>query len=125
MFFFLQLILDHFIPEHALFGIGFALLLYVCHYFNFLNFKPLIFLGKISFSAYFSHFAVLSILNKYGLIDYFNVTLTEYALINFAIRLIVVLFLVIFISTPMFYFIETPSVNLGYLLIKNNQKKYS
>lgn len=119
---FLQLVLDHFIPEHVLFGIVFILLIYFCHNFSIFNFKPLIFLGKISFSAYFSHFAVLSILNKYGLVDYFNVTTTEYAILNFLIRLVVVLFFVFLVSTPIFYFIETPLIILGKRMIKNNQK---
>ncbi len=125
IFSFLQLALAHFIPSHILFGLTFILLLFIGHSYNLFNFKPLMFLGKISFSAYFTHFAVLSILNRYKFVDYFDVISIENSLFNFTIRLFVVLFTTIIISTLLFYYVEIPFINLGSRALKKINQKSS
>ncbi len=124
IFSFLQLALEHFISSHILFGITFILLLFIGHNSKLFDYKPLMFLGRISFSAYFTHFAVLSILNKYKLVDYFDVISIENSFFNFTVRLFVVLFITVLISTLLFYYVEIPFINLGSKAIKKTDIKF-
>ncbi len=114
----LQLTLVRFIPNHILFGISFMLLIIAGDNIPFLKNSIIAYLGKISYSAYFIHFAVLSVLNRNNFIDFYATTTQPNALINMAIRYLLVLAIVIPISTISYYLIELPTQKLGKQLIK-------
>jgi Predicted acyltransferases len=114
----LQFTLNRFIPTHILFGVPFFLLILALSKTDILNFKPLVYLGKISFSAYFVHFAVLFWLNQYNLVDFCRVDTVFFALVNFCLRLAAVLLFVFLVSAPLYHFFEVPFQKFGNRLIK-------
>lgn len=119
----LQLTLVRFIPNHILFGVSFMLLVIIGERINILKNKILVYIGKISYSAYFVHFAVLSLLNKFGYLDFHPSTTQPMALANMGIRFSVVLAIVIMLSTLTYFTIELPTQNFGKKLIKSLQKQ--
>jgi len=80
------------------------------------------YLGKISFSMYLSHFAVLHWLTRFHLIDYLPVHNSSSAVANYIIRLIIVLSASMLISTFLYHFIELPAQKIGYRLIKKREE---
>lgn len=113
----LQLTLIRFIPNHIMFGFPFLLLVISGGSIYLLKSDVLAFLGKISFSAYFVHFAVLYWINYHDIVDFYQTDTQIDALVNFSIRLALTSLLVIAISIPIHYFIEIPFQKLGKKLI--------
>jgi peptidoglycan/LPS O-acetylase OafA/YrhL len=109
------------LSNHILFGIGFLCLAYSLSIYRFtLLVNPIVnYIGKISFSMYVVHFAVLHWLNQFHLTDYFGSEL-----INFMVRFLVVVTLTIIISILLYYVIEVPFQSLGKKLIKRWEKKH-
>jgi peptidoglycan/LPS O-acetylase OafA/YrhL len=79
------------------------------------------YVGKISFSMYLSHFAVLHWLTRFHLIDYLPVHNPTSAVANYTIRLIIVLSASTLISTFLHHFIELPAQRIGYRIIKERE----
>lgn len=119
----LQLTLVRFIPNHILFGVSFMVLVIIGERLNILKNKILVYIGKISYSAYFIHFAVLSLLTKFGFIDFYPTTTQPMALVNMGIRFTLVLAIVMLLSTITYFTFELPTQNLGKKMIKSLQKK--
>ncbi len=71
-----------------------------------------LFIGKISFSLYLVHFAVIHVLLHFQLLDVF-----ENGLINFTYKFFIVTLLSIPIATLCYKFIEVPSQKLGHKFI--------
>lgn len=113
----LQLTLRSFIPTHVLFGLGFLFLLVGASKIEIFNWQPLVYLGKISYSAYFVHFAVLYWLNHFNFIDFWPTSSKIDALFNLGIRFVVVLFFVVSISATLYHFFELPMQKIGKNLI--------
>lgn len=107
------------LPNPILFGITFFLLaLGLSRYpWRLLVNSTTTYLGKISFSLYLTHFAVLHWLETFGLTDYFyNATL------DYGIRLLLVLILTSLLATLFYRFIEVPGQRLGSRLIKRLER---
>ena len=84
-----------FFPNYIIFGIGFLLLALALSAFEFrliIN-STVIYIGKISFSMYLVHFAVLYWLDHFNLINFFS-----NGILNYCSRFFIVTFLTIFIS---------------------------
>lgn len=109
-------------PKHFLFGLAFILLAFGLGNVDkhiLLN-KPILFIGKISFSMYLVHFFVLDVVEELFLDVMLNYMSSVSAMLN--------LFIVTLgISTPLSYltfkFIETPGIKLGRKISKNIQNK--
>ena len=90
--------------------------------FRFIVNPVIVYLGKVSYSVYLCHFAVLYWLGKYNLVDYFVATSLPGALANFALRYLVVALLAVAISSITYKLIEVPMQRLGHRIIKNRKK---
>lgn len=99
-----------FFPNHILFGIGFLFLGIGLSRYNFkLMVNPIVdYIGRISFSMYLVHFAVLYWLNQLSFIDY-----SANGPLNYIIRYCLVVMITILISTFFYRVIEVPFQNIG------------
>jgi peptidoglycan/LPS O-acetylase OafA/YrhL len=99
---------------HLLFSVGFALLIYVLAKWPnklFIN-RILGFIGKISFSIYIIHFAILHYFSKLGFLDLlFN------PIQNYLLKYALVAIFSIGLSTITYYLIEKPGQKIGMVLI--------
>ncbi len=117
-----------FIPNHLFFGAAFLVLLLALQkkeYVLVVN-KVTCFMGKISYSAYLVHFAVLFFMSKINFVDFVDTTNNIYSLLNYLIRFCLVVLCTAFISYLTFRIIEIPFQNLGKKIIAKlemNQKK--
>jgi peptidoglycan/LPS O-acetylase OafA/YrhL len=104
-----------FFPKHILFGFAFLLFVFALSRYQSVFFvNPVtIYLGKISFSLYLVHFAVLYWLTKLGIVDF-----SSNPVFNYCIRFILVCAFGAIISTFFYYLIELPSQRLGKTIIK-------
>jgi peptidoglycan/LPS O-acetylase OafA/YrhL len=105
--------------NHIIFSIAFLLLgIGVSKYRpRILVNKLMNYIGKISFSIYLVHFAVIFALTDYNLIDFHS-----NAVISFAIRFVVVLALSIGIASLTYSSIEEPFVHLGKRIITRMER---
>jgi peptidoglycan/LPS O-acetylase OafA/YrhL len=83
------------------------------------------FIGRVSYSIYFVHFAVLFWLNRVGFIDYLKVTDKFSAILNFGLRYALLCLIAIPISYLTYRFIEKPFIALGRRLIDKLQLRGS
>jgi peptidoglycan/LPS O-acetylase OafA/YrhL len=108
--------------NHILFGIAFlflALALSTCKFKIIVN-PVMNYIGKISFSMYLVHFAVLHWLTKFDFINYAN-----NGIFNYAIRFFLVSVLTIVFSTLLYKIIEVPFQDMGKWLINRLEKSDS
>lgn len=101
--------------NHILFGIAFLLMGFALSKFQFVFMvNPIInYIGKISFSMYLVHFAVLHWLKHFNFVDYFN-----NGILNYVVRYLFVSILTIFISSIFYKIIEVPFQEIGKKIIK-------
>ncbi|WP_185226109.1 acyltransferase family protein [Chryseobacterium indologenes] len=104
-----------FFKQHIMISIGFGLLIYVL---SKNNYKIIVnsftkFIGKISFSLYLSHFAILFWMEKFNLVDF----LPERLFVNYGIRLLITFILSIPVAYLCYNFIEKPFIKLGSQII--------
>jgi peptidoglycan/LPS O-acetylase OafA/YrhL len=109
-----------FMPHHIVFSIAllfFAFSLSVYQFKLFVN--PVInYLGKLSYSMYLIHFAVIHWVDYFGLSD-----LIGNAILDNVIRFLIVLVPTVLISTVSYKLIELPFQNLGKRLIEKMEQK--
>ncbi len=107
-------------PNHILFGLAFLILVFALSTYKCkLIVNPIIIhIGKVSFSMYLVHFAVLHWLTYYKLIDYF-----QNGILNFVTRYVIVTVLTILISNILFRLVETPFQEIGKKIILKLEKK--
>jgi peptidoglycan/LPS O-acetylase OafA/YrhL len=86
--------------------------------------KFTIFLGKISYSAYLVHFAILYFLTKINFVDFISGDNLIFSFLNFACRLFCVMALTISVSYFFYKVIEIPFQNFGKSII-NYLDKFS
>lgn len=112
------------LPSHFLFGIAFVLLGIATSKtkFKILDNPILIYIGKISYSIYLVHFAVLYWLTKINFVDYINPSNAFSALLNYGVRFLVLIILSVFISAISYRCIEVPVQNLGRKVISKINK---
>lgn len=110
----------NFISNHILFGIIFLFLAITLSTFKFkLLVNPIVnYIGKISFSMYLVHFAVLNFLTHYNIINYSN-----NGIINYSVRFFIVTILTVTISSILYKFIEIPFQEIGKLIIFKLEKE--
>lgn len=108
-----------FFSHHILFGFGFLLLGFSLSSFKFiLIVNPIVnYIGKISFSMYLVHFAILYWLTNLKLIDYF-----ENGSLNYLTRFFIVSILTIIISSIFYKTVEIPFQVLGNKIINKLEK---
>lgn len=106
-------------PNHIFFGIGFLILglLLSKYQLRIIVNRMICFFGKISYSMYLVHFAVLYWLTQYNYIDY-----SENGIINYIIRFSLVVFLTSLISIFLYKIIEIPFQDLGKKLINRLER---
>jgi peptidoglycan/LPS O-acetylase OafA/YrhL len=118
-----QLMFGIVIFPHVLFGIGFLVIVIALskrEYPLIVN-KLTCYLGKVSYSAYLVHFAVIHWLTQYSFMDYIHVENGLEAIINYWIRFSVVLAITVFQSAIFYRFIEQPFISLGKKLITKRE----
>lgn len=123
----IQLVSIKFMLLHLIFGIGFVILGIALskNYLKFIVNPILIFIGKISFSMYLVHFAVLSWLSEFGMVDYIIISNPFTATINYLIRLLIVIIITALISFGFYKLVELPMQNVGKRLITKLNRKYN
>ncbi len=106
-------------PNHILFSIGFLLLGYALSTFRFIVIvNPIInYIGKISFSMYLVHFAVLHWLTRLNFIDYL-----DNGTLNYIARFSIVSVFTIFVSSILYKTIEVPFQEIGKRIISRLEK---
>ena len=113
------------IPNFLLIGGGFLFLLYILsrkEYKIFVN-RVTLFFGKISYSAYLVHFAVLFWINKIKLIKFLNSnSFKDIFLINYALRFLILIFCTSIIAFFFYNVIEVPFQRLGKKIITDRNK---
>ena len=114
-----QLIGIHLLSLHILFGIAFVILGIALSKSEskFLINPILIYIGKISFSMYLVHFAVLHWLTKFHFVDFVVVSNSYTGIINYGIRLLILIVLSTIISTLFYRLVELPMQNIGRKII--------
>jgi peptidoglycan/LPS O-acetylase OafA/YrhL len=108
-----------FFPIHVLFGIGFLILGLGLSTFQFtLIVNPIVsYIGKISFSMYLVHFAVLYWLTRLNFIDYL-----DNGILNYILRFSIVSVLTILVSTILYKTVEVPFQEIGKKIISSLEK---
>lgn len=113
------------IPNHFTWGlVFFVLIISLSKYENVLLVNKLsVFFGKISYSGYLVHFAVLHWLAKYNMVDFIGTKSTLGSMLNFICRLMIVLFLTSAVSWVLLRIIEQPFQKLGRKYISKLEKE--
>lgn len=124
--FFISILLVQFVSRipiiagHYFYGIFFGGIAY------FLAKKPIrlfvnaltIHIGKVSYSIYLTHVAILWIMEKLHILDFFP----QYPLLNFFLVFLLLLFISTIVATVLFYIVERPGQLLGKKLIDHYEK---
>ena len=113
------------VPTHVLFAFGFLVLaLGLARYpVKWIVNAPIRHIGKVSYSMYLSHFAVLHWLQEFGLADPIAPTSTLLGVVNYAVRYGMVVAVAVALSTVLYHVVEMPAMDLGKRLIKRWEAK--
>lgn len=116
------------LPWHFVMSLGFLGFIYILskkEYLLFVN-QFTCFFGKISFSAYLIHFAVLATMDRFQYVDFIRLNTSLDKVYNFGIRLFLVLVITAIISKFFYSFIEMPFQKIGKKIIfkVEHKKKY-
>jgi peptidoglycan/LPS O-acetylase OafA/YrhL len=114
-----------FIPEICYYGVFFLMLALALHkYHPRILFNPfLLYVGKISYTLYLTHFAVIYFLGKVKLLNLITSYNQSSSLLNFVLNYLIVLLISICLSTILYYTIEDPMQKLGAKLIRYKDKQ--
>lgn len=106
-------------PNHIIFGIGFLFLGIALHKYEFkILVNPIsIYIGKISYSMYLVHFAILYWMSKYNLTTFIEIDSSLFQIGNMIIRFLILTISTILIASIFYRFVEVPSQRLGKLMI--------
>jgi peptidoglycan/LPS O-acetylase OafA/YrhL len=88
-----------------------------------LNNRFTAYIGRISYSMYFVHFAILHWMGVLGILDYISVSNRHTAIANYAIRLLVLTGVSAIISTATFKVVELPFQNLAQRLVLRHEAR--
>lgn len=108
-----------FFPEHVLFGVAFLCLALALSRRRFvLLVNPVInHIGRVSFSMYLVHFAVVYWLTRWNMMDY-----ADNEILNYAIRFVTVAGVGVVISSVLYRWVELPFQRLGAKWIRRREK---
>lgn len=109
------------IAGHYIYGVLFGLLAY------FLAVRPIkllvntvtIHIGRVSYSMYLCHVPILWGMERFHLVDFYS----QYPILNFALRFLLLLIFSTCLATLLFYAIERPGQLLGKRIIDHFEKK--
>jgi peptidoglycan/LPS O-acetylase OafA/YrhL len=76
------------------------------------------YLGKVSYSSYLVHFAVLYVFERFHFVDFLQVNNLPTSILNYGIRFALVLGSTIMIASFFYQFVELPMQKMGRKLIK-------
>lgn len=116
LMFLFQLMIGHGIFQPSvIYGVGFLILGVSLSRYRFVIFvNPIVaYIGRISFSMYLTHFAVLFWLTYFNFVD-----LAQNDLVNYFVRYFIVLLITILLSTLTYNIIEVPFQGIGRQIIK-------
>ncbi len=113
--------IDYLFPSYLFWAIAFFIVaLALSRYSPILLVNPvIIYIGKISFSMYLVHFAVLHWLLYFNFTDYFSSDIA-----NYIIRFYIVILLTMLISSFTYRYIELPFQKLGKKIIDKKETKH-
>jgi len=108
------------LPHHFLFGVAFLLLALALskQEFKVITNPIITYIGKISYSIYLVHFAVLYWMDKLKFNNYVEVSDPRTALVNYGIRFVVLIIISAIISSITYRLIEIPMQEIGKKMIK-------
>ena len=103
------------LPNHVLFSIAFVVLAVALSKYPFRIFVNgvIVYIGRVSYSLYLVHFAVLFWLERAGLVDFINISGAADAVVNFGIRLLVLTILSVAIASATYHLVELPMQRVG------------
>lgn len=112
-------------PKNIMFSFVFVLLLIIQSKYRFrlLSNKVLASVGKVSFSMYLVHFAVIYLFNRFHFSHVIEVSGFEFCLINFILMYVIVAGLTYLISSVTYRAVELPGQNIGRKIIRNLTEK--
>ncbi|MEO8146549.1 MAG: acyltransferase [Bacteroidia bacterium] len=113
------------ITSHLLFAMSFVIMGFVMSKKEFkIVVNPVVrYIGKVSYSMYLVHFAVLYFMVKWNFANYITETTATSALLNYGIRLILLIIISAAISTVFYNLIEVPAQKVGKNIIDRLEKK--
>lgn len=114
-----------FIPEICYYGVFFLVLAYALHQYHpsILFNSFVLYVGKISYTLYLTHFGVIYFLNKVKVLNLVPSANQPSALLNFFLNYLIVLIASILVSTVLYYIIEEPMQKVGAKLIRYKDRK--
>jgi peptidoglycan/LPS O-acetylase OafA/YrhL len=110
-------------PVHIQFGMAFVVVGYALSLKEFyVLVNPVtIYFGKISYSMYMVHFAILYWLTRFDFVDWVPTSTVYGSVVNFGLRLCCLVCLTALVSTISYHLIEVPSQNLGRWIINRRE----
>ena len=113
-------------PLHIQFAMAFVILGYALSRAEFfLLVNPItIYIGKISYSMYLVHFAILYWLEKFNYIDFAPSEILYFNVINYLLRFSCLAALTILVSTCTYYLIEVPFQNIGKGIVRGRENQH-
>jgi peptidoglycan/LPS O-acetylase OafA/YrhL len=110
-------------PVHIQFGMAFIILGYALSLKEFyVLVNPItIYFGKISYSMYMVHFAILYGLTRFDYVDWVPTNTVALSIINYGLRFACLVSLTVLISTIFYRWIEVPFRNMGRRIIQRRE----
>jgi peptidoglycan/LPS O-acetylase OafA/YrhL len=110
-------------PVHVRFAMAFVLLAYSLSRKEFsILVNPLtIYIGKISYSMYLVHFAVLYWLARFNYVDFAPANLSFFPIANYLLRFCCLTSITVLISTATYHWIEVPFQNMGKSIVRKKE----
>ncbi|WP_044511981.1 acyltransferase family protein [Hymenobacter sp. DG25B] len=114
-----SLLLGNLVPSYLIFGVAFVMLAYALAHMptRWLVNGATEYIGRISYSLYLTHFAVLHAMQYWGIMDLTAVAGERGAILNYALRYLLLLLLATVVATLTYYLIEKPGMQAGKWLI--------
>ncbi|ASU33140.1 acyltransferase [Mucilaginibacter xinganensis] len=111
---------DLFVFEAFYFGAGFLLLAYALHRYHpvVLFNRFFLYVGKVSYTLYLTHFAVVFLLTRFNLANFIRIDNPATAPLNYMLNYIIVLSLSVAVSTVLYYTVEEPMQRVGKRLLR-------
>jgi peptidoglycan/LPS O-acetylase OafA/YrhL len=110
---------------HIVFGLAFTVLIWGFSKYELSLFSNRFtrYVGKVSYSMYLLHFAILHWMGKWHLLDLLPTGNVAFSLANYAVRYTILVILTLIASTVTYHLIEQPFQKLGKYIIKCKEGK--
>src|SRR5258708_419294 len=112
-------------PAHIRFAMAFVALGYALsrkEFFILVN--PLtVYIGKISYSMYLVHFAIMYWLTKFNYVDFAPSNIAYFPIVNYLLRFCCFLSLTVLVSTCTYFLIEVPFQNIGKSIVRKKENQ--